>query len=72
MTCLISALDAMPSELKYYYDYMLNFSLGAKRKFSRENLLRCKNTIDTHARAPFQPGLKNKMIKWIFQPPSQG
>ena len=32
---------------------MLNLSPDAKHKFPRENLLGCKNTIDTHARAPF-------------------
>ena len=32
---------------------MLHFSPGAKRKFPQENLLRCKSTKDTHARALF-------------------
>ena len=44
---------ALPTGLKYCCDYMLNFSLRPERKFPRENLLRCRNTIDTHVRAPF-------------------
>ena len=47
------ALDAMPTEMKYCCNYMLNFSPGPKRKFSRQNLLRCKNKINAHARASF-------------------
>ena len=38
---------------EYCCDYILNFSLRAERKFPLENLLRCKNKIDAHARAPF-------------------
>ena len=37
---------------------MLNFIPDAKQKFPRENLLRCKNTIDTRARAPFSAQVK--------------
>ena len=44
---------APPIGLKYCCDYMLNFSPGAKLKFPWESLLRCENTIDTHACAPF-------------------
>ena len=41
------------SGLKYCCDYIVNFRLRAERIFPRENLLRCKNKIDAHARAPF-------------------
>ena len=33
--------------------YMLNFSPDEKRKFPRESLLRCENTVNAHARVPF-------------------
>ena len=32
---------------------MLNLIPGAKRKLPWESLLRCKNTVDAHARVPF-------------------
>ena len=32
---------------------MLNFSLGAKRKFPWQSLLRCEYTVDAHASVPF-------------------
>ena len=32
---------------------MLNFSLGAKRKFPWVSFLKCENTVDAHARIPF-------------------
>ena len=52
---------------------MLNFSLRAERKFPRENLLRCKNTIDAHARALFEPGAeKIIVIKEIVLPVCPG
>ena len=44
---------APPTGLKYCCDYMLNFSPGAKRKFPWESLLKCKKTVDAHARIPF-------------------
>ena len=44
---------APPTGLKYFCEYMLNFSPGAKRKFPWESLLRCENTVNAHVRVPF-------------------
>ena len=44
---------APPTGLKHCCDYVLNFSLGAKRKFPWESLLRCENTVNAHARVRF-------------------
>ena len=44
---------APPTGLKYCCDYMINFSPGAKRKYSWESLLRCENTVSAHASVPF-------------------
>ena len=61
------------TELKYWCDYMLNFSLGAKRKFPWQNLLRCENTIDAHARVFFSARAEKIIaIIWIFQPMETG
>ena len=60
---------APPTGLKYCCDYMVNYSPGAKRKFPWESLLRCENTIDTHARPPFSARAEKRIaITWIFQP----
>ena len=58
---------APPTGLKYCCDYMVNFSPGAKRQFPWESLLRCENTIDTHARAPFSARTEEMIeITWLF------
>ena len=57
---------APPTGLKYCCDYMLNFSLGTKCKFPWENLLRCENTVNAHARIPFSTWPEKMIaITWI-------
>ena len=44
-------------------------SARAQNANFREGLLRCENTIDTHARAPFSARAEKMIaITWIFQP----
>ena len=50
--------EFQPTGLKYCFDYMVNFSLGAKRKFPWESLLRYENIANAHARVAFSARAK--------------